>query len=483
MVDEGTTLRSGRYVVTRSLGEGSQGDTLEAVDKQAGRLVAIKRFQVRGAKRWKDVELAEREARVLESLSHPALPAHVEHFEEGGALYLVMEKIEGESLASLRKRGAMLGRGDVVRFLREAATILDYLHGRAPPVIHRDVKPGNVIRRPDGSFALVDFGAVRDRMRPEGGSTVVGTFGYMAPEQFQGRAQPSSDVYAVGATALAMLTGQEPEDLPHKGLAIDVRAALGERADPALVEVLSAMVEPDPDKRPGAIRPLLVRLGAQGPERERTRERERERTRERGRERTRERGRERTREREAGAWVVEHARRVEEQHRKMARRAWKERSRRDSEYRLTGFPLLVATLALSIARVAVALAIEVVVPLLLSLLSIVLGRPLRVAAQRVREAGREGQAEISRAQARISGRVEAGAAQGAASGPRAGQARVRVAEPAAAERGGAEGSLTEDQLARDLAERQAQEDRERVEAQAEAEAAEEARRGGRSTRR
>src|SRR4029077_17032967 len=136
------------------------------------------------------------------------------------ALYLVMEKIEGESLAALRARSATLSEAEVVRLLQDAADVLDYLPGRAPPVIHRDIKPGNVIRRPDGSFAFVDFGAVRDKLRPEGGSTVVGTFGYMAPEQMQGRALPASDVYAIGATAVSMLTGCEPEELPHRGLAI-----------------------------------------------------------------------------------------------------------------------------------------------------------------------------------------------------------------------------------------------------------------------
>ena len=171
-------------------GEGAQGRTFDGVDKRDGQPVAIKRFDVRGAASWKDVELAEREARVLQSLSHPKLPRYVDHFEEDGALYLVMEKIEGESLAVLRKRGVTLGEEDVVRLLRDASDVLDYLHGRSPPVIHRDLKPGNVIRRPDGSFAFVDFGAVRDKLRPEGGSTVVGTFGYMAPEQFQGRAPP-----------------------------------------------------------------------------------------------------------------------------------------------------------------------------------------------------------------------------------------------------------------------------------------------------
>ena len=84
------TLRGGRYAIVGELGAGSQAETFDAVDKQAGRPVAIKRFQVRGAKSWKDVELAEREARVLATLSHPSLPVYIEHFEEDGALYLVM---------------------------------------------------------------------------------------------------------------------------------------------------------------------------------------------------------------------------------------------------------------------------------------------------------------------------------------------------------------------------------------------------------
>src|SRR5580693_2541972 len=101
----GDGLRDGRYAVTRSLGEGSQGATFEAVDKKEGRLVAVKRFDVRGAKQWKDVELAE----------------------EGGHLYLVMEKIEGESLAVRLRRGGRFDEAAAVRLLRDAAEALEYL--------------------------------------------------------------------------------------------------------------------------------------------------------------------------------------------------------------------------------------------------------------------------------------------------------------------------------------------------------------------
>ncbi|HYQ16171.1 MAG TPA: serine/threonine-protein kinase, partial [Polyangiaceae bacterium] len=248
-------------MIVGSLGAGSQGETLDAVDKREGRAVAIKRFTLRVAKSWKDVELAEREATVLSSLNHSSLPRYIEHFEEDGALYLVMEKVEGENLAARRRRGQSLDQAQVVRFLQEAADCLRYLHGHAPPIVHRDIKPGNVILRPDGSYCLVDFGSVRDRLKPEGGSTVVGTFGFMAPEQFQGRAGPGSDVYAVGATALSLLTGREPEDLPHKGLSIDVEGALRGQVDRRLIAALLRMLEPDPDRRATSIDAALQSSG------------------------------------------------------------------------------------------------------------------------------------------------------------------------------------------------------------------------------
>ncbi len=255
-------LHDGRYAIVRVLGEGAQGATLDAVDKQGGRAVAIKRFQVRGASSWKDVELAEREARVLAQLSHAALPVYLDHFEEDGCLYLVMERIDGESLAALRARGGGLEPADVVRLLSEMGEALDYLHGRVPPVIHRDIKPSNIIRRPDGSFCLVDFGSVRASLEPAGGSTVVGTFGYMAPEQFQGRALPATDIYGLGATVMTLLANQEPENLPHKGLAIDVRTALSGAVEPAVIGVLERMLDPDPDQRATRVGPLLEQMEA-----------------------------------------------------------------------------------------------------------------------------------------------------------------------------------------------------------------------------
>ncbi len=352
MIPMAEPLRGGRFVPMGPLGEGAQGRTFDGVDKAEGRAVAIKRFDVRGARAWKDVELAEREARVLSSLSHPKLPAYIDHFEEDGALFLVMEKIEGESLAAIRKRGAILGEEDVMRLLRDAAEVLAYLHGRAPAVIHRDLKPGNVIRRPDGSFAFVDFGAVRDKLKPEGGSTVVGTFGYMAPEQFQGRALPGSDVYAIGATVLTMLTGEDPENLPHKGLAIDVRSALRGRVSAQMIAILEKMLDPDPDTRATSLASLLGKSrSAEKPRDDHRRHRHEE--------------RERKRERRA--------QRRQQRHRGMPAWPW---------------PLaLVATLGLTLAIPIVFIALRVLVPLLFTFLGLFIRR-MDVPSRAVQNAGR-----------------------------------------------------------------------------------------------
>ncbi len=411
-------LRDGRYGVVGVLGSGSQGETLEAVDKREGRLVAVKRFTIRGAKSWKDVELAEREATVLASLSHPSLPRYIEHFEERGALYLVMEKVEGETLAARRKRGAALDQAQVLRFLKETGECLRYLHGHAPPIVHRDIKPGNVILRPDGSYCLVDFGSVRDRLKPEGGSTVVGTFGFMAPEQFQGRAGPGSDVYATAATALSLLTGSEPEDLPHKGLSIDVEAALGAHADRRLVAALRAMLEPDPDRRETSVVAALGRhgLGAEPAARARSsrapsdpgwaqaaKQERRARLEAEGFWQGAEQVREHVR-RETLREMKRELKRERKAARRDARRAERHARRTSGHWHRPGRPVppgialgLFILLALRVASVATFALFQVLLPTLFSVLTVVAGRRMAERSQRMIEIGRAGQRGLTRA--------------------------------------------------------------------------------------
>lgn len=224
---------AGRYRVVRALGRGSFGRTFLAVDAATGdREVALKQLHAEGEHGWKAFELFEREAVALRSLRHHGIPEIFDHVREaeGGAVVvtLVMEYIEGRSLEQGIEEGVILDPAALLRLTLGLLDILEYLHTRVPPVLHRDIKPANVILRPDGGPALVDFGAVRTvfRRADEGGSTVVGTSGYMPFEQYMGQASPASDLYALGATLLHVVTGRRPSDFVSPDGAVEVPAEL-----------------------------------------------------------------------------------------------------------------------------------------------------------------------------------------------------------------------------------------------------------------
>ena len=244
-----------RYRLGPSLGRGGQGNTYEAVDVALGRPVAVKLVTLRGSE-WKRFELFERECEVLKQLDHPGIPRYLDTFadESAGHYALVMEKVEGRSLQQLLDDGRLLSEARIWSVIDQALGIIAYLHGLHPPVIHRDIKPANLMLGTDDKLSLVDFGGVRVALRPEGGSTVVGTFGYMAPEQLHGEATPATDIFSLGATIAALLTGRDADKLPRKGLKIDLDQLL--TAGP-LRDVLTLMLEPEPAQRPSSA--LVVR--------------------------------------------------------------------------------------------------------------------------------------------------------------------------------------------------------------------------------
>jgi serine/threonine-protein kinase len=189
-----------------------------------------------------------REAKVLASLSHPQIPRLLDAFSEGTGvhtrLYLAQEFVEGEPLqiAIDRQRLTPL---EARRLAVQVLRVLEELHGRDPPLLHRDVKPANLVLRPDGRVSLVDFGSAR--LLPRGvthGATLVGTFGYMPPEQLGGTVDASCDLYALGATLMHGLTGKRPEDMTRDGLRLDVDAHLG-GVDADLRKVIRKLVAPN----------------------------------------------------------------------------------------------------------------------------------------------------------------------------------------------------------------------------------------------
>src|SRR5690606_17729265 len=175
--------------VERGLGEGSSACTLLCRDLQNDSLVAVKELHFARLGDWKFLELFQREARMLSMLEHSGIPRVFDYFEGSGdsaSFYIVQEFIEGPSLQQRMDSGPMLGQKEIHDLALGLLDVLDYLHGRAPPVIHRDIKPANILLRADGMPALVDFGGVSMGWQPPGasGATVVGTVGYMPPEQF-----------------------------------------------------------------------------------------------------------------------------------------------------------------------------------------------------------------------------------------------------------------------------------------------------------
>ncbi len=242
-----------RYQVIRSLGAGSSGRTLLCLDTREGRQVAIKELHFQHLENWKYLELFEREAKVLSLLDHPGIPKVFDFFqgeEESTALYIVQEFIEGTSLKQRLDSGPMLGQQEIYDFTLGLLDVLEYMHGRAPAVLHRDIKPSNLMIRPDGSAALVDFGGVCFGWRPPSvaGTTVVGTFGYMPPEQLMGQSGPTTDLYALGATLLHLATARPPNEFPFDSGRIEVPADLPVKA--SLVRLIEALLRPAPRDRP-----------------------------------------------------------------------------------------------------------------------------------------------------------------------------------------------------------------------------------------
>lgn len=206
----------GRYRLVERLGHGAAGVTYRAIRLGDQRRVAIKQLSYQAMDSLETQELFEREARVLQQLHHPGIPEYLDDFSVESRdrlrLYLVQEYVDGETLER-EQRERRYAEDDILDILEELADILAYLQARRPPVIHRDIKPTNVMRRADGRLVLIDFGSVKATTDGAvGGSTIAGTFGYMAPEQHWGRATPRTDVYGLGALGLALVSRRAPEE-------------------------------------------------------------------------------------------------------------------------------------------------------------------------------------------------------------------------------------------------------------------------------
>jgi len=213
-----------RYQIKSLLGYRTGRRTFLATDIETGLPVVIKLLLFGPDFTWNDLKLFEREAQTLQTLNHPFIPRYLDSFEIntllGKGFAFVQSYIEAQPLQNWVEQGRHFSEADLREIAKKLLDILVYLHSHQPPVIHRDIKPSNILLgdrsgNNDGDVYLVDFGSVQT-VAHHGTITVVGTYGYMPPEQFGGKTTPASDLYSLGATLIYLLTRTHPADLPNR---------------------------------------------------------------------------------------------------------------------------------------------------------------------------------------------------------------------------------------------------------------------------
>jgi serine/threonine protein kinase len=256
-----------RYLLQSLLSQKAGRKTFTAQDTTTNRTVIIKLLLFGADFSWDDLKLFEREAAVLKSLDHPAIPQYLDYFEVetelGKGFALVQTYIEAKSLQESVQSGRTFDEAQLRSIAKKLLEILDYLHHRQPTLVHRDIKPSNILLgdrsgHDPGLVYLVDFGSVQTAVNTSNTITIVGTYGYMPPEQFGGQISPAADLYALGATLIYLATGQHPAELPQK----EMRIFFEQRVNlpPDLVAWLKCLTEPSLEKRLNSVPQAIAAL-------------------------------------------------------------------------------------------------------------------------------------------------------------------------------------------------------------------------------
>lgn len=247
----GGQILGDRYEVERQIGKQTGRWTLLARDLTTQSQVVIKLLFLAEQLGRDDLKLFEREVEILQSLSHPSIPRYLGYFEHelpnDRALALIQTYVEGRSLEDLMQQGRQFTEAEVRQIAKAVLYILVYLQQRQPPIVHRDIKPSNILLA-NRQVHLVDFGSVKALTGRETSQfTIVGTYGYMPPEQFSGRAVPASDLYSLAVTLVAILTGVQPSNLPRRHSKIDIQQV--PNLSPEFADWLDWLLQPDLSQR------------------------------------------------------------------------------------------------------------------------------------------------------------------------------------------------------------------------------------------
>ena len=209
------TIISGKYEVLREIGRGGMSVVYLAMDTHLNKQWAVKEIRKRGSGKHDEIVVNSllAEANLMKRLDHPSLPRIVDIIDNGTTIYVVMDYIEGESLDKILLEYGVQPEEKVINWAMQIADALSYLHSQKPPIIYRDMKPANVMLKPEGNIKIIDFGIAREYKEQNlADTTVLGTKGYAPPEQYSGQTDARSDIYALGMTMHHLLTGNDPRN-------------------------------------------------------------------------------------------------------------------------------------------------------------------------------------------------------------------------------------------------------------------------------
>lgn len=219
MLEIGSII-DGKYKILNVIGKGGMSVVYLAMNERANKQWAIKEVRKDGMQNYEVVKqnlIVETD--LLKKLNHPHLPSIIDVIDGDGTFLIVMDYIEGNPLSKALETSGAQSQEDVIEWAKQLCDVLGYLHSRKPPIIYRDMKPSNVMLKPDGNVMLIDFGTAREfKSTSVADTTCLGTQGYAAPEQFGGHGQTDArtDIYCLGATMYHLVTGHNPCTPPYE---------------------------------------------------------------------------------------------------------------------------------------------------------------------------------------------------------------------------------------------------------------------------
>ncbi|MGN0431297.1 MAG: protein kinase [Lachnospiraceae bacterium] len=249
------TILEGKYEILKQIGKGGMSVVYVAMDIRLNKQWAIKEIKHDSTQSVETLlKGLEMEANILKKVDHPVLPRIVDIIDKDGTIYVVMDYIEGKAMDKVLMEEGAQPEEKVIQWAKQLAGALDYLHTMNPPIIYRDMKPSNIMLKPDGTVKLIDFGTAKEyKIDNVADTTALGTRGYAAPEQFgdsQGKGiyktDARTDIYCLGATLYHIVTGKNPAQPPYEMRPIrEWNPALST----GLEKIIIKCTQPNPDDR------------------------------------------------------------------------------------------------------------------------------------------------------------------------------------------------------------------------------------------